>query len=224
MNGEKMSRECLRIGDSILVLAIFFVGANGIFAQGSNDKKKVETVQSIGGKEHDTNILGVTIGMDVPTALETVFINAHRKPGQEKPDAKKNEGKDGRDIRVVYKSLPEGELQIVFADGKYVKEIVLRYAEVKRVTDLRLPNSSSIGEAESGERFDDRYTIGFVDNKKQEKLWWRDEKTEQGYEARVIFRSGNSLKDASGWWQTIVQKAIIVKPDNEDKFIKAIKN
>lgn len=179
---------------------------------------------SIGGKEHEMNIYGVQIGMDVPTALRAVFINADRKPGQEKPDAKKNEGKGGKDIRVVYKSLPEGELQIVFADGKYVKEIVLRYAQVKRVDDLRLPNSSSIGEATSGDRFDSRYMIGFVDSKKQEKLWWRDEKNAKGYQVRLIFLSGNSTKDTATWWQTIVQKAITVKPGDEANFSKALIN
>lgn len=180
--------------------------------------------QSIGGKEHDTNILGVTIGMDVPTALKTVFVNAERNPGQEKPDAKRSEGKDGKDIRVVYKSLPEGEMQIVFAEGKFVKEIVMIYRDVKRVTDLRLPNSSDIGEAQTGERFDDRYTIGFLDNKKQQKLWWRDEKTDKGYQVRLTFMSGNALKDSTGWWQTIVQKTITVKPGDEDKFAQAVRN
>jgi len=182
----------------------------------------IANAQSIGGREHDTNVLGVTIGMDVPTALKTVFVNADRKPGQEKPDAKRNEGKDGKDIRVLYKSLPEGELQIVFAEGKFVKEIVLIYRDVKRVTDLRLPNSSDIGEAQSGERFDDRYIIGFLNSKKQEKLWWRDEKTDKGYQVRLTFMSGNALKDPTGWWQTIVQKAITVKPGDEEKFTRAM--
>jgi hypothetical protein len=180
--------------------------------------------ESIGGKEHDLNIYGVTIGMDVPTALQTVFTNANRQPGQEKPDAKRNEGKDNKDIRVVYRNLPLGEMQIVFAEGKFVKEIVLRYAQVQRVSDLRLPNSSNIGEVTSGERFDDRYTIGFVDNKKQEKLWWRDEKNEKGYQTRLTFLSGNLTKDTTMWWQTIVQKAITVKNGDEDKFLKAMKN
>jgi hypothetical protein len=177
--------------------------------------------ESIGGKEHDLNIYGVTLGMDVPTALQTVFVNANRKPGEERPDAKRNEGKD---IRVVYKSLPAGELQILFAEGKFVKEIILHYAKVQRVADLRLPNSSNIGEATSGERFDDRYTIGFVDNKKQEKLWWRDEKDEKGYQVRLTFLSGNLTKDTTMWWQTIVQKAISIKPGDEEKFLKTFKN
>jgi hypothetical protein len=180
--------------------------------------------ESIGGKEHDLNIYGVTIGMDVPTALQTVFTNANRKAGEEKPDAKRNEGKDNKDIRVVYRNLPLGEMQIVFAEGKFVREIVLRYAQVQRVSDLRLPNSSNIGEVTSGERFDDRYTIGFVDNKKQEKLWWRDEKNEKGYQTRLTFLSGNLTKDTTMWWQTIVQKAITVKNGDEDKFLKAMKN
>src|SRR6476619_747661 len=66
--------------------------------------------KSIGGKEHEDNILGVRIGMDVPTALETVFRNANRQPGQEKPDAKRNEGKDKKDVQILYKSLKVGSL------------------------------------------------------------------------------------------------------------------
>jgi hypothetical protein len=181
-------------------------------------------VESIGGKEHEMNIYGVTIGMDVPTALQTVFVNANRQPGQERPDGKRNEGKDNKDVRVVYKNLPLGELQIVFAQGKFVKEMILRYAETKRVSDLRLPNSSNIGEVTSGERFDDRYTIGFVDNKKQEKLWWRDEKNDKGYQVRLTFLSGNLTKDTTMWWQTIVQKTITVKNDDYEKFLKSISN
>ncbi len=180
--------------------------------------------ESIGGKEHEMNIYGVTIGMDVPTALQTVFVNANRQPGQERPDAKRNEGKDNKDVRVSYKSLPLGEMQIVFAEGKFVKEIVLRYAKVQRVSDLRLPNSSNIGEVTSGERFDDRYTIGFVDNKKHEKLWWRDVKDEKTFQTRLTFLSGNLTKDTTMWWQTIVQKAITVKNEDSDKFLKAMKN
>lgn len=194
----------------ILSLAVCLLSLHNAFGQ----------YDSIGGKEHDLNIYGVMIGMDVPTALQTVFMNANRKPGQEKPDAKKNEGKD---IRVVYKDLPDGELQVLFADGKVVKEIVLRYAKTQRVSDLRLPNSSGIGEVTSGERFDDRYTIGFVDNKKQEKLWWRDEKVDNSYNVRLTFLSGNLTKDTTMWWQTIVQKAISIKPGDEDRFVKAYK-
>ncbi len=123
-----------------LVLAIIFLVVN-INAQTKDDKKSSET-KSIGGKEHEANIYGVTIGMDVPTALETVFINANRQPGEEKPDAKRNEGKD---IRVVYKNLPQGELQIVFADGKFVKEMVLIYTKPPLLDDLRLPFTSSLG-------------------------------------------------------------------------------
>ncbi len=179
---------------------------------------------SIGGKEHDMNVYGVEIGMDVSTALQNVFVNAKRSPGQERPDAKKNEGKDNKDVRAVYKSLPDGELQILFADGKYVSEIVLRYAQVKRVAELRLPNSSGIGEVTSGERFDDRYTIGFVDNKKQEKVWWRDVKSAAGYQIRLLFLSGNLTKDTTQWWQTIVQKSIIVPKEDREAFIRSLSN
>ncbi|MEK7725484.1 MAG: hypothetical protein AAB336_14115 [Acidobacteriota bacterium] len=202
------------INNSVGFLILLMLAVSVISAQ----------TESIGGKEHEMNIYGVTIGMDVPTALQTVFTSANRQPGQERPDGKRNEGKDNKDVRVVYKNLPLGELQIVFAQGKFVKEIILRYSETKRVTDLRLPNSSNIGEVTSGERFDDRYTIGFVDNKKQEKLWWRDAKTDKGYQTRLTFLSGNLTKDTTMWWQTIVQKAITVKNDDYEKFLKAISN
>lgn len=194
-----------------------------IAAAGSLLVTMAQDTGSIGGKEHETAIYGVKIGMDVPTALEAVFVNAQRKPGQERPDGRRNEGKDNKDVRVVYKELPEGEMQIVFEKGTVVKEVVLRYSQVKRVSDLRLPNSSGIGEVTSGERFDDRYTIGFVDNKKQEKLWWRDEKTPAGYDVRLTFLSGNLTKDTTMWWQTIVQKALTVRKGDEERFREAFK-
>ena len=76
-----------------------------------------QEVKSIGGKEHDDNILGVKIGMTVPQALEAVFVNANRKPAQEKPDVMRQEGSDKKDIRVLYNDLKIGKLQIVFAQG-----------------------------------------------------------------------------------------------------------
>ncbi len=199
----------------LTALVLVLAGLIAVSAQNKNE--------SIGGAEHELNIYGVQVGMDVPTALQNVFVNAHRRPGEEKPDGKRAEGKDNKDIRIVYKNLPEGEMQILFAQGKIVKEVTLKYAMVKRVSDLRLPNSSGIGEASSGERFDDRYTIGFVDNKKQEKLWWRDEKRGGSYHTRLTFRSGNSTKDTTMWWQTVVQKTLTVQPDEQDKFLQSIK-
>ncbi len=202
-----------------LVLTLFILGISGVSAQ----NKKDESVKSIGGEEHESNIYGVKIGMDIPTALEAVFANANRKTGQEKPDVMKKEGADDKDIRVLYKNLPKGDLQIVFVDGKYVREVVLTYKEKKSIDDLRLASSGDIGAASAGQRYDDRYTIGFVNSKKQEKLWWRDEKTSDDYEIRVSFLSGNILKDGTLWWQIIVQKDISVKPGDEKKFAKAVK-
>lgn len=123
-----------------LIFAIFMGGGSKVDAQTAETK-------SIGGKEHESNIYGVTIGMDVSTALEAVFVNAHRQPGEEKPDAKKTEGKDKKDVRVVYKNLPMGELQIVFAEGKYVKELILIYAKPLHLDDLRLPFTGSLGDS-----------------------------------------------------------------------------
>lgn len=184
-------------------------------------KKNESASTSIGGREHDAEILGVKIGMDVPTALQAVFVNTSRKAGQEKPDAQRKEGKDGRDIRVLYKNLPQGDLQIVFADGKAVKEVVLKYALEQRTENLRLPANGGSGVAMSGERFDDRYTIGFTDNKKQERLWWRDEKTEKGFRQRIAFTSGNLTKSGSIGQDSIVYKTISVMPGDEAKFADA---
>jgi len=184
-------------------------------------KSESSATGSIGGKEHDAEILGVKIGMDVPTALQAVFVNANRQAGQEKPDAQRKEGKDGKDIRVLYKNLPQGDLQIVFADSKVVKEIVLTYALEQRTENLRLPSNGGVGAASSGERFDDRYTIGFTDNKKQERLWWRDEKTEKGFRQRIAFTSGNLSKSGSIGQDSIVYKTISVTPGDENKFAGA---
>jgi hypothetical protein len=144
-----MSKKIFEFINPFLVLVIICIATSNFLAQSKDDKKSIKTTQSIGGKEHESNVLGVTIGMDVPTALQTVFVNSNRKSGQEKPDAKKLEGKDNKDIRVVYKNLPQGELQIVFADGKYVKEMVLIYAKPPLVDDLRLPYTSSLGNSTS---------------------------------------------------------------------------
>ncbi|MDQ3130023.1 MAG: hypothetical protein M3Q99_04585 [Acidobacteriota bacterium] len=192
------------------------------FKNADKSKSDGKAATSIGGKEHEAEILGVKIGMDVPTTLEAVFVNANRKPGQEKPDAQRKEGKDGKDIRVLYKNLPQGEMEIVFANGKAVKEVILKYALEQRTENLRLPSNGGSGVALSGERFDDRYTIGFTDNKKQERLWWRDEKTEKGFRQRIAFTSGNLSKGGSVGQDAIVYKTISVTPGDENKFADAL--
>jgi len=214
-----------------------------------NNRKTDREANSIGGKEHDAEIVGVKIGMDVPTALEAVFVNANRKPGQEKPDSKRSEGKDKKDIRVLYKNLPQGDLQIVFADGKFVREVVLKYAKPPSVDDLRLPYTGFIGdnlvinsnrpdsaisavdvgnttrergESYDGTRFDDRYSVGFTDIQKVQRIWWRDEKTKDGYRVRVQFFSPNKIKDAGAKYVvTAVQKLLLVTPGDEAKFANA---
>lgn len=177
-----------------------------------------QAVQSIGGPQHEANILGVKIGMDIPTALQTLFENSGRKPGQEKPDAKRNEGKDNKDIRVLYKGLPDGEVQIVFGGGQRVEEILLVYAGPIPVETLRLPSSSGIGEAMGGQRFDDRYTIGYTSTNKLEKFWWRDENASDGYRIRVGFISGK--RGGTQGVTTITRKIIKVTPGDEEKFLK----
>ncbi|NJM54246.1 MAG: hypothetical protein HC846_13205 [Blastocatellia bacterium] len=248
------------------IVSAVFICAVIVSAQ-ATDKK------SIGGKEHEANILGVTIGMDVPTALQAVFVNANRQPGQERPDAKRNEGKDKKDIRVVYKNLPQGELQILFADGKFVKEMILVYAKPPLLDDLRLPftgslgNSTSLittstidppgntergalstnttvldgtkeidgfnatnlantdrrrGEALDGTRFDDRYTIAFTDNQKLQRLWWREEKSTQGYKTRVQFVAEKVTKAGANLVVKIAQKIVFLNPDDEKEFRKSL--
>jgi len=177
--------------------------------------------KSIGGKEHEDNILGVRIGMDVPTALETVFRNANRQPGQEKPDAKRNEGKDKKDVRVLYKSLKVGSLEIVFANGQWVKEISLVYAGPIPIDNLRLPYSSDLEAAIGGQRYDDRYTVGYTDTNKLEKIWWRDENTPEGYRVRVAFVSGKLTVGGAQSTTSIIRKIVSVTPGDEEKFLKA---
>ena len=200
---------------------ILFAGASLTVALGTQYVAAQEQPKSIGGKEHDDNVLGVHIGMDVPTALETVFRNSNRKPGQEKPDAKRNEGEGNKDVRVLYKDLKVGNLQIVFANGQWVKEILLVYAGPIPVDTLRLPYSSNIGEAMSGERYDDRYTVGYLDANKLEKIWWRDENTAQGYRVRIAFISGKLTVGGSQGITSITRKIITVTPGDEAKFLKA---
>jgi hypothetical protein len=170
------------------------------------------------GSPHDPEIYGVRIGMDVPTALEAVFLNAKRQPGQEKPDALHNEGNDKR---VLYK-LKGGNLQIVFAEGKSVREIIFAYAKPLRYEDLRLPYTSWIGGAAQGERYDDRYNVGYTNQQAREQFWWRDENGSEGYRIRVGFISGKLGEPGALSNKTIVRKIITVHPDDKDKFAKAV--
>lgn len=253
----------------IPVLALF----STVYPQDSIDGKSA----SIGGEEHDSSIYGVRIGMDVPTALQAVFVNAARAPGQEKPDAMRNEGKDKKDIRVLYKDLPKGELQIVFANGKIVREITLRYRQTPLVDDLRLPYTATIGSNDNtifatsasqpgsespaindgstgiiefgnkkqndidkfsakkvgnisrsqaelldGARYDDRYSVGFTDNLKQQKIWWRDEKTVDDFKIRVAFIGKKITEAGAKFVASIVQKTISIAPDDESNFKKFV--
>lgn len=188
--------------------------------QGVSTSAWQQPEKSIGGPQHEDNILGVKIGMDVPSALQTIFENSGRKPGQEKPDGKRNEGKDNKDVRVLYKGLKEGEVQIVFAGGKVVKEITLVYAGPIPVDSLRLPSSSSIGAAMGGQRYDDRYTVGYTATNKLEQFWWRDENLPDGYRVRIGFISG---KRGGAQGTTVVTRKIIsITPGDEEKFLKAM--
>lgn len=235
----------------LLLIALCLGAASTTFAQktAKNDPKDKRQTNGIGGKEHDAEILGVKIGMDVSAALEAVFVNASRQAGQERPDAQRKEGKDKKDIRVVYKDLPQGELQIVFADGKFVREVALKYAKPPNIDDLRLPFTGFIGdgivvnanrpdfainatdvanttrergESYDGTRFDDRYSVGFTDIQKNQRIWWRDEKTPKNYRVRVQFFAPDKIKDAGAKFVvTAVRKLLFVTPGDESKFVQA---
>jgi len=77
----------------LLLLVICLITATAALAQhngaSKDERKDKREANSIGGREHNAEILGVKIGMDVPTALEAVFVNANRQVGQEKPDSKR---------------------------------------------------------------------------------------------------------------------------------------
>jgi hypothetical protein len=211
-----------RSSTSVCKVALTFGVVVILASQGLRLSAQQPSQKSIGGRQHEDNILGVRVGMDVPTALRTVFENSGRKPGQEKPDAKRSEGKDNKDIRVLYKGLKEGEVQIIFADGQWVKEILLIYAGPVPVDSLRLPYSSSIGAAMGGQRYDDRYTVGYTGTNKLEQFWWRDENVPDGYRVRVGFISGKHTVGGAQGITTIARKIISVTPGDEEKFLKAM--
>lgn len=188
--------------------------------------------------EHDAAILGVRVGMTVPEALQSVYEHTATNPAPQKPDALREEGKEKKDIRVVYKSLKEGELQIVFAGGRngFVREITLNYSKQPTMDDLNLQPTGSItavadrgGEAygdalNAGKKYDDRYSIGFTDDRKTERYWWRDEHAAAGYEVRVGFVSDKLTGKGEGAMagKVIARKVIMVKPGDEEKFWKAV--
>jgi hypothetical protein len=179
--------------------------------------------------EHDAEVLGVRVGMDVPAALEAVFVNAKRKPGEERPDAKRNEGKD---VRVLYRKLAAGELQIVFAEGKWVREVVLTYAAPPSYEDLSLAPTGSMGGAGTsdtaagslvmGRKYDDRYQIGYTSDRKLERFWWRDEPTPAGYRVRVGFVSERLAGGGQLGAKTLARKTVGVTPGDEEKFKRAM--
>ena len=188
--------------------------------------------------EHDTSVVGVRVGMTVPEALQAVYEHTATTPAPQKPDALREEGKDKKDIRIVYKSLKEGELQIVFAGGRngFVREVTLNYSKQPTMDDLNLQPTGSItavadrgGEAygdslNAGKKYDDRYSIGFTDDRKTERYWWRDERAAAGYEVRVGFVSDKLTGKGAGAMagKVIARKIVMVKPGDEDKFWKSV--
>ena len=180
--------------------------------------------RSIGGKEHNDNILGVKLGMTVADALQAVFVNANRHAGQEKPDSMRQEGEEKKDIRVLYNDLKVGKLQIVFARGKWVKEIILDYSARPVYDDLRLAPNGGINSAMGGQRYDDRYTIVFTEEiaAKRQRIWYRDERNPLGFRERIEFISVRKPDEGTVEGKQIERKAIFVAPGDEEKFNKAM--
>ena|SRR5690242_2075781 len=209
---SQLNRRCFFIAVATTVLILVQTGHSQ------------EPTKSIGGKEHDDNILGVRLGMTVPQALEAVFVNGNRKPGQEKPDAMRNEGTDKKDIRVLYNDLKVGKLQILFAQGKWVREIVLDYSQRPLYDELRLAPSGNISDAMGGERYDDRYTVAFTEESaaKRQRVWYRDQKTELGFRERIQFISGKKPDDTTIEGKQIIRKVILVLPADEENFLKSM--
>jgi len=210
----------LNLGQQVILVFIHLVVVSCLVSV-QDDK-----VKSIGGPEHDDNILGVKIGMSVPAALEAVFVNGKRQPGQEKPDALRHEGKDKQDIRVLYNDLKVGKLQIVFTEGKWVSEIVLDYSHRPLYDELRLAPSGDIGTAIGGQRFDDRYTIAYTQETQanRQRIWFRDEKNSLGFRERIQFLSGKEPDSGRIEGKEIVRKTISVTPGDEKKFLSAMAN
>jgi hypothetical protein len=98
--------------------------------------------------------------------------------------------------------------------------MVLTYPSPRRVDELRLPLSSDINAAMGGQRYDDRYTVGFTDAKKLEQYWWRDENSAAGYHVRIGFISAKLGTGSSE--VSIARKIISVTPGDEEKFLKAM--
>ena len=122
---------------------------------------------------------------------------------------------------MLYK-LKEGNLQIVFADGKWVREIQMEFAKPLLQDDLKLLDTgTTFGNAGGETRRDDRYSVGFTGDDKKERYWWRDEKTDAGYRIRIGFVSAKLTKGGlSG--KEIVRKIVSVVPEDKNKFAKAV--
>jgi hypothetical protein len=217
-----------------LVAAPFASAQTG--AQDAAKEKQQAKPQVDAQSEHEDHILGVRVGMSVPEALKAVFEYTATSPAPQKPDALKEDGKDKKDIRVAYKNLKEGELQIVFAGGRQglVREITLIYAKQPTMSDLKLPPTGSINVMtvrndalenvlNEGQVYDTRYSVGFTDEQKTERYWWRDERTPGGYSIRVGFISKKITGKTFQVDRTVLaRKVVMVKPGDEKKFMEIV--
>lgn len=220
-----------------LSVAVAAVAATAVAAQDKTAGGAQAKPQATAQGEHDDEILGVRVGMSVSDALRAVYEHTATEHAPARPDALKEEGKDKKDIRVVYKNLKEGELQIVFAGGKtgLVREATLIYAKQPTMSDLHLPPTGSIdvmtvrndaldSTLNIGQVYDTRYSVGYTDDRKTERYWWRDERQAGGYEVRVGFISKKITGMGSGQVddRILARKVVMVKPGDEQKFLKNV--
>jgi hypothetical protein len=147
----------------------------------------------------------------------------HRRAGQEKPDSMRQEGKDKR-IFAFSTTTSRLENSDTFAQGKWVKEILLDYSVPLLYDELRLAPSGNIGDALGGQRYDDRYTIVFTEEPaaKRQRIWYREETLSQGFRERVQFISARKPDDGTVEGKQIVRKVIALVPADEDKFLSAM--
>jgi hypothetical protein len=223
-----MKADTLRTIRAWTLCAAALLSTAALPSAAAGARPRFQTPAAGSNPDHAAEILGVRVGMDAPAALEAVFVNAKRRPGEERPDARRNEGAD---VRVVYKKLPQGELQIVFAEGKWVKQITLAYAAKPNFEELRLAPTGSMsgagtsdradGQLQMGKSYDDRYQIGYTSDRKLERFWWRDETTPAGYRVRVGFVSERLAGGGQLAVKTIARKIVGVTPGDEAAFAKA---
>ena len=72
-----------------------------------------------------------------------------------------------------------------------------------------------------GTRFDDRYSVAFVDNQRLQRIWFRDDKLKEGYRIRIEFISEKKTKAGASFVARAAQKVVLLLPEDEMAFRRA---